>query len=139
MGTNGIPASGLSGNNLNFAPRVGLAYKVTNKTVFHAGYGIYYAAPNVSNSASLSANVPVDDYWAFNNPAAYVTGAKSSTAFNYARNGYVHTPVTSGSALQPNTPAYAVDPNAKTPYTEQWHAAIEQQIPFSTVLKFAYV
>jgi hypothetical protein len=32
-----------------------------------------------------------------------------------------------------------VDPNAKTPYTEQWHAAIEQQIPFSTVLKFAYV
>jgi hypothetical protein len=87
----------------------------------------------------LSANVPVDDYWAFNNPAAYVTGAKSSTAFNYARNGYVHTPVTSGSALQPNTPAYAVDPNAKTPYTEQWHAAIEQQIPFSTVLKFAYV
>jgi hypothetical protein len=139
VGTNGIPASGLSGNNLNFAPRVGLAYKVTNKTVFHAGYGIYYAAPNVSNSASLSANVPVDDYWAFNNPAAYVTGAKSSTAFNYARNGYVHTPVTSGSALQPNTPAYAVDPNAKTPYTEQWHAAIEQQIPFSTVLKFAYV
>jgi hypothetical protein len=41
--------------------------------------------------------------------------------------------------LRPNTPAFAVDPNAKTPYTEQWHAAIEQQIPFSTVLKFAYV
>jgi hypothetical protein len=41
--------------------------------------------------------------------------------------------------LQPNTPAYAVDPNARTPYTEQWHAAIEKQIPFSTVLKFAYV
>jgi hypothetical protein len=35
----------LSGNNANFAPRVGLAYKVTSKTVFHAGYGIYYAAP----------------------------------------------------------------------------------------------
>jgi hypothetical protein len=41
--------------------------------------------------------------------------------------------------LQPNTPAFAVDPNAKTPYTEQWHAAIEHEIPFSTVLKFAYV
>jgi hypothetical protein len=87
----------------------------------------------------LSANVPVDDYWAFNNPAAYVAGATSSSVFNYADNGYAHTPVTSGSALQPNTPAFAVDPNAKTPYTEQWHAAIEQQIPFSTVLKFAYV
>ena len=139
VGTNNIPRSGLSGNNLNFAPRVGLAYKVTNKTVFHAGYGIYYAAPDVGVSSTLSANVPVDDYWAFNNPATYVANATSSGVFNYARNGYVHTKVTSGSGVQPNTPAFAVDPNAKTPYTEQWHAAIEQQIPFSTVLKVAYV
>lgn len=139
VGTNGIPASGLSGNNTNFAPRVGLAYKVFGKTVFHAGYGIYYAAPDVGNSSTLSANVPVDDYWAFNNPASYVAGATSSAVFNYARNGYTHTPVTSGSALQPNTPAFAVDPNAKTPYTEQWHASIEQEIPYSTVLKFAYI
>lgn len=139
VGTDGIPKSGLSGNNANFAPRVGAAYKITNKTVFHAGFGIYYAAPNVGNSSTLSANVPVDDYWAFNNPATYVVGATSSSVFNYARNGYAHTQVTSGSTLRPNTPAFAVDPNAKTPYTEQWHAAIEQEIPFSTVLKFAYV
>ena len=138
VGTSGVPKSGLSGNNLNFAPRVGLAYKITNKTVFHAGFGIYYAAPDVGNSSTLSANVPVDDYWAFNNSATY-GAATNGTPFNYARNGYVHTAVTSGSGLQPNTPAFAVDPNAKTPYTEQWHAAIEQQIPFSTVLKFAYV
>ena len=139
VGTNGIPTSGLSGNNFNFAPRVGAAYKITNKTVLHAGFGIYYAAPDVNNSSTLAANDPVDDYWAFNNPAAYVTNATSSAVFNYARNGYVHTPVTSGSGIQPNTPAFAVDPNAKTPYTEQWHAAIEQEIPFSTVIKIAYV
>ena len=139
VGTNGIPKSGLSGNNLNFAPRVGLAYKVTNKTVFHAGYGIYYAAPNLGVSSTLAANVPVYDYWAFNNPATYVAGATSSASFNYASSGFVHTVATSGSQILPGQAAYAVDPNAKTPYTEQWHAAIEQQIPFSTVLKFAYV
>jgi hypothetical protein len=138
VGTNGIPRSGLSGNNLNFAPRVGAAYKITNKTVFHAGFGIYYAAPDVGNSSTLSANVPVDDYWAFNNSATFGAAA-NGTPFNYASNGYAHTQVTSGSALRPNTPAFAVDPNAKTPYTEQWHVAIEQQIPFSTVLKLAYV
>ena len=33
VGTNGIPRSGLSGNNLNFMPRVGFALKVTQKTV----------------------------------------------------------------------------------------------------------
>jgi hypothetical protein len=139
VGTSGIPRSGLSGNNANFAPRVGAAYKITNKTVFHAGYGIYYAAPNVGVSSTLAANVPVYDYWAFNNPAAYVAGATSSAEFNYASSGFVHTVATSGSQILPGQAAYAVDPNAKTPYTEQWHAAIEQQIPFSTVLKFAYV
>jgi hypothetical protein len=138
VGTHGIPSSGLSGNNAKFAPRVGVAYKINDKTVFHAGFGLYYAAPNVGVSSTLAANVPVDDYWAFNNSTTYGAAA-SGTPFNYAANGYVHTKVTSGSALQPNTPAFAVDPNAKIPYTEQWHAAIEKQIPFSTVLKFAYV
>jgi hypothetical protein len=138
VGTHGVPSSGLSGNNLNFAPRVGFAYRVTDKTVFHAGFGIYYAAPDVGNSSSLSANAPVDDYWAFNNSATF-GAASNGSPFNYAHNGYAHTQVTSGNALQPNTPAFAVDPNAKTPYTEQWHVSIEQQIPFSTVLKFAYV
>jgi hypothetical protein len=138
-GTSGIPKSGLSGNNLNFAPRVGLAYRVTSKTVLHAGYGIYYAAPDVGVSSTLAANVPVDDYWAFNNPATYVAGATSSAQFNYAHNGFVHTVATSGSQILPGQAAFAVDPNAKTPYTEQWHASIEQQIPFSTVLKFTYV
>jgi len=138
VGTQGVPASGLSGNNLNFAPRVGFAYRVTNQTVFHAGYGIYYSAPNVTNSSGLSANVPVDNYWAFNNSTTY-GAATTGTPFNYAANGYVHTVVTSGSSLVKNTPAFAQDPNAKTPYSEQWHATIEQQIPYSTVLKFAYV
>ena len=138
-GTNGIPSSGLSGNNLNFAPRVGFAYRVTDKTVFHAGYGIYYAAPNLGVSSTLAANVPVYDYWAFNNPATYIANATSSAVFNYASSGFVHTVATSGSAILKGQAAYTVDPNAKTPYTEQWHASIEQQIPFSTVLKFAYI
>ncbi len=139
VGTNGISHSGLSGNNLNFAPRLGAAYKITNKTVFHAGFGLYYAAPNVGVSSTLSANVPVDDYYAFNNNALTFGAASNGTPFVYARNGFAHTAVTSGSTLNANTPAYAVDPNAKTPYTEQWHAAIERQVPFSTVLKIAYV
>jgi hypothetical protein len=138
VGANGVPASGLSGNNFNFAPRVGFAYRVANKTVLHAGYGIYYSAPNVTNSDGLSANVPVDNYWAFNNSSTY-GAATTGIPFNFAANGYAHTVITSASALRPNTPAFSQDPNAQTPYSEQWHATIEQQIPFATVLKFAYV
>jgi hypothetical protein len=139
VGTNGIPRSGANDNKLNIAPRVGFAFKITGKTVFHAGYGIYYSAPNVTNSSGLSANVPTDNYWAFNNSATYGAAAPNGTPFNYSSNGFVHTAVTSASNLPLGLPIYAQDQNAKTPYSEQWHATIEQQVPFSTVLKIAYV
>jgi len=139
VGTHGVPRSGASGNNFNLAPRVGLAYKVTSKTVFHGGYGLYYSAPNVTNSTGLSANVPVNDYWTFSNAATYGATGANGAAFNYTSNGFQHTRVTSPDALALNTPVYSQDPNAKTPYSIQWHGAVEQEIPFSTVLKFAYV
>lgn len=138
VGTQGVPRSGANGRNLNFAPRVGLAYRITGKTAFHAGYGLYYSAPNVTNSAGLSANVPVNDYWAFNNSATY-GAALNGIAFNYASKGFAHTKVTSPSSLAASTPLYAQDPNSKTPYSIQWHGAIEQQVPFGTIVKIAYV
>jgi hypothetical protein len=139
VGESGVPRSGANNNKLNFAPRVGFAYKITGKTIAHAGYGIYYSAPNVTNSSGLSANVPTNDYWAFNNSGTYGAAAPNGAPFNYSSNGFVHTPATSASNLPAGLPVYAQDPNAKTPYSEQWHATIEQEIPFSTVLKITYV
>jgi hypothetical protein len=138
VGTNGVPRSGVSGNNANFMPRVGFAFKATSRTVFHAGYGIYYSAPNVTNSSGLSNNAPAIDYWAFNNGSVY-GAANSGLAFNYASNGFVHQPATNVDALPSGLPVYAQDPNARTPYSEQWHASVQQQLPYSTLLTIAYV
>lgn len=99
VGTNGIPSSGASGNNLNFAPRVGFAYRLTNKAVVHAGFGLYYAAPNVQNSSGMSMNAPALDYWAFNNSATFgasnsaitQTGGTTTLPFDYLANGFNHT------------------------------------------------
>src|SRR5262249_55047617 len=88
VGTNGIPSNGLSGNNTNFMPRVGFALKVTQKTVLHAGYGIYYSAPNVTNSSGLSNNAPAIDYWTFNNSAVYGAAGANGAPFNFASNGF---------------------------------------------------
>ncbi len=139
VGTNGVPRSGVSGNNANFMPRLGFAYKVTAKTVFHAGYGLYYSAPNVTNSSGLSNNAPAIDYWAFNNSSVYGAAATNGTPFNFASNGFVHTPATDASALPAGLPVLAQDPHAKTPYSAQWHASIQQQVAPATTVTVAYV
>ena len=36
-------------NNLNFSPRIGLAYQATPKTVIRSGFGTYYGEPSYEN------------------------------------------------------------------------------------------
>jgi outer membrane receptor protein involved in Fe transport len=139
VGTNAVPRTGLSGNNTNFMPRVGFAYKVTSKTVLHAGYGIYYSAPNVTNSSGLSNNAPTIDYWAFNNSSVYGASAANGSPFNFASDGFVHTPATDAGNLPAGLPVFAQDPRAKTPYSEQWHASIQREITPTTTVSVAYV
>src|SRR5262249_11425534 len=38
----GFPGSLLPADNNNFAPRVGVAYRLTNRTVLRGGFGMYY-------------------------------------------------------------------------------------------------
>ena len=55
----GTPGYHFTGpNHADWAPRLGLAYRITEKTVFRAGGGIYYN-PNQTNSYSfLNTNPP---------------------------------------------------------------------------------
>ncbi|MCL6463817.1 MAG: TonB-dependent receptor [Acidobacterium ailaaui] len=131
VGTNGITASATSGNNADFAPRLGFSYKVAPKTVVHAGYGIYYEAPQVANSYTPGANAPAIDYWAFNNP---VYGAPG---FNWVSNGFVHTRSTTSAPK--GAPLYTIDPQASIPYSEQWHASVQQQIGEANRITIAYI
>ncbi len=131
VGAHGVSRSGVKGNNFNFGPRVGFAYRLFPKTTVHAGYGMYYAAPNVVNSSGLSNNAPGIDYWAFNNTAY------GAPTFNWVSNGFVHAEGTTDAPK--GAPLYAVDPHAKTPYSEQWHASVQQQIGSVNRLTISYV
>ncbi|MDR3724383.1 MAG: TonB-dependent receptor [Terracidiphilus sp.] len=131
VGTNGVTRSGAKGSSLNFAPRLGVSYGISPKTTLHSGYGIYYAAPDVANSSGLSANAPAADYWAFYN------GTYGASAFNYLSNGFVHIPATGNAPAL--APLNAVSPNARTPYSEQWHLSLQQQIGSENRITVAYV
>ena len=131
VGTNGVSRSGSNGNNLDFAPRVGVSYRLASKTTLHSGFGVYYGAPDISNSSGLSTNAPAVDYWAFYN------GIYGASGFNYLSNGFVHTPaITNAPALAPLNSVY---PNLKTQYSEQWHLSVQQQIGSENRITIAYV
>jgi hypothetical protein len=129
VGSNGIPGSGVYNNKLDFMPRVGIAYRISSKTVFRVAYGIFYSAPQTAFSLDITANPPELISTAFVNSAYNYAGAHT------ASDGFSHPAVGTvlGSALS------YIDPHTKLPYTQQWNSTIQHQLTSSTLLTVAYV
>jgi len=119
----------------NVAPRLGIAYRVTSKTVIRTGGGIFYDnwATWVQLGQSYGANWPsVNLLQATNqNPDVVVVRAANPLAAIGAGALPAPTPFT---LLQ----TYK-DPFMKTPYTEEWNFGIQQQLDATTVLSIDYV
>ncbi|MGH9630479.1 MAG: TonB-dependent receptor domain-containing protein, partial [Bryobacteraceae bacterium] len=65
-GRDGLPRGNKNADNNNFAPRAGLAYKLTDRFLVRSGFGIFYnpttgIGPSAANSGALSfnANTPI--------------------------------------------------------------------------------
>ncbi len=129
VGTGQVPwRSGIPGDNNNLAPRVGLAYRIEPKTVFRAAYGVYYSAPQLDITRNLAANPPEFVSSAFTNNQYDFLGARAaSQGFDRPAEGSVQ-----GSLR-------ALDIGARTPYTQQWNATVQRQLPASISLTVAYV
>jgi hypothetical protein len=128
VGTQGIPRSGVRGDNNNFSPRVGFAYRFLPKTVFRSAYGLYYSAPQFDITRNLAANPPEFVVSSFANDQFDFLGAHT------VQQGFDRPPLGSvQGALR------AADIDARTPYTQQWNAAIQQELPSSLSLTLAYV
>jgi hypothetical protein len=68
-GEGGVPwDTGASANKKNFAPRLGLAYRLNARTVVRAGYGITVDPDNMRNQRNSYPSVVNQDY---NQPATY--------------------------------------------------------------------
>ncbi len=124
----------------NFAPRVGLAYKITDKLVLRSGYGIFYGGqePGPYSNPSPGFNPPFFSIQSFNQPC-FVLSANPGTDcsipnFNRLQNGFP-----ANSLSDPNTPLlYSIDPKLRTPYNQQWHFGFQYQLPASTLLDISY-
>src|SRR5580698_2134606 len=135
-GGNNVPTSQLYGKDLNnFAPRVAAAYDVTGqgKTVIRAGWGLFYDA--FSQDMFLGhlpwncVFCPGPAYPGLG-PQALATGSASGPLA-------ANTPVYSG--YGPEGDFFAVDPNMRTPYIQNFNLNFQQQLGAKTVLQVGYV
>jgi hypothetical protein len=104
-------------NHKNFAPRIGVAYRITDKTVFRGGYGIYYN-PNQTNSFTfLNTNPPFS-------PVYTCTWSSGLTPVSLSN------PLGVPAACPaPGIPNITTDNwNFPTAYMNQWSADLERQL-----------
>jgi outer membrane receptor protein involved in Fe transport len=132
----------------NWAPRVGIAYRLTEKTVIRAGFGMSYV-PFTDNTYAY--NYPVRANNAYNpvgngygpavladgvTPATFQAGFPLPVPITIPSNGIIQIP----SSGPLNSQAYVYIPtNWKNPYVESWNFAVQQALPFHFTLDVAYV
>ena len=116
----------------NFGPRVGFAYKVTNKTVLRAGYGVFYSS---YEAGPLSIPNPG------NNPPFYVEANFPSVSFatlnpvvNQLSHGFPANAFTNPEAAS----LFSLDPNFRDPYFQHWNFGIQQELGFNMVWEASY-
>ena len=127
-----------------FAPRLGLAYRLKESTVFRLGFGISYT-PFPDNSYAYNfpvrANNQFDPAITTFGPAVLADGVTPATFENgfpdliqpsIPPNGIITNPTKASTY-------FVVNQNFKNPYVESWNAAIQQSLPWHFVLDVAYV
>jgi hypothetical protein len=124
-----------------FSPRLGAAYRVTDKIVLRAGYGISYPptslsqdGPNLSPVNAASTTVQNTFRVQTGSPDSILSTVSNPLPFGInqpARNSA--TPdFFYGKLIVARKPGYPM------PYVQQWNVAVEQQIGKDSVLTLAY-
>jgi hypothetical protein len=135
----------------NFAPRIGFAFRATNKLVVRSGYGIFYGGQENGpySNPSPGFNPPFFSSESFSTPCGNLAANPALPAGNQLNcsiaslnrngsntlaNGFPPTALSN-----PNTPElYSVSPNLRTPYNQQWHFGVQYQMPADTMLDVSY-
>jgi hypothetical protein len=113
----------------NFAPRIGVAYQLTPKTVARGGFGLFY---------DLGYGSVGEAAFEFPYIRSKFISASPPLPFDLSNPAFQPPPFSTtidATVFQLN----AVDPNLRLPYCWQWNAAIEQELGANQALSATYV
>jgi hypothetical protein len=122
----------------NFAPRVGLAYSITDRLVFRSAFGVFYAGLETDND--LNNYSPVNGT-SFSGSTAYLGTLDGFTPFHFVSNPYPTGLVAPSGANPASMLGQAVttwDYSAHTPYTLQWNGDFQYQVNRNLMVDVAY-
>jgi Carboxypeptidase regulatory-like domain len=146
-GVGGNPKNGGMTNHLNYlAPRLGVAYRLTDKTVIRTGIGVSYTpfedntylTYNYPTKGNLGATQGLSAYTrAFyaGNPLSFETGLPAPSPVPIPSNG-----IYSVSALGQNgTSEFYFPTDYKNPHVIGWNFSIQRTLPLNLTMDVAYV
>jgi Carboxypeptidase regulatory-like domain len=121
----------------NWAPRLGLAYRLNDKTVIRAAYSRFYDewATIVQLSQNFGGNWPAVNTIDNSNLNAASPTVTAADPLHFGNGGAVIYPINDFSQVS----QWMVDPNFKTPVFDQWNVGIERQLPANITLDANYV
>lgn len=118
----------------NFAPRVGIAYQVTPQTVMRAGYGIFYLAfERIGSEDQLALNPP----GLINNNISLPSTA-TAPLFQLS-SGFPLNFLDPAQLALTRVRIRAANPDAPSPYVQQWSFGFQRQLPFGLFVEADYV
>lgn len=131
VNTPDYPDRGITNLELNnFAPRVGIAYRLTSRTVIRTAYGLFYSFPGVatgrlpSQAPPFAGNVPIN-----NNHFNYDTARRISDGF----------PAERPDRFDPTGRNFKYwVPNDNDSYIQQWNFNVQREF-WNSVVSVAYV
>ena len=133
-GRNGVSdTAGVKTFTKAFAPRLGFAYQIAQRTVVRGGAGIFWnTAGHGGNALRLQRHVPFGPIYSFNPGTQFVT-RRVSDGFPTIP------PLDLTLADNPSGSVIGVDPNYQPGYAEQFNLTVERELPWSVLLKTSYV
>jgi hypothetical protein len=138
-GVDGNPRTVYQWDTNNFAPRLGLAYTLTSRTVFRAGAGVFYGPLDITTNAVGS--TPSNGYSANSPMLATLDGGLTPNRYfsNPFPEGLVQpTRNTLGAATYLGQAPSTWDATAVNGVTYQWNADLQQQLANNILIDVAY-
>jgi hypothetical protein len=126
----GLPKSIVKPDNNDFAPRIGFAWRLGDKstTVVRGGYGIFYGTDSLYRMDDYSQVFPYAITQTFSRLTSDPTVLTLSNPWPISRVGYAG--VTSSYGRTTTSP--------KTQYLQSWNLAVEREVSRGTTVELAY-